>query len=135
MAKTLTDAYLMVDSTDLSNKMTDVSLAASAAVVDVSTMGNDGWTENDGGAKTWSLSASFIADDATIDDLFDKLGQPVSIEVRATADPVSATNPAYKSDKGILTEFNPVDGSFGDARKYSITVVSAGPLTKVTTAV
>lgn len=134
MALTLTNAYLKVDDIDLSGDMTDVSLTTSAETVDVSTMGGDGWRANEGGAKTWSLVASFISDDGSIDALFAKLGTKVSVEVRASADAVSEANPAYMSDGGILSEFSPIDGSMGDAKKYAITIVSAGALTMATTA-
>jgi hypothetical protein len=135
MALTLTNAYLMIDDLDLSGDMTDVSLTTSADAVDVSTMGGDGWRANEGGLKTWALSASFISDDGSIDALFAKLGTKVTVEVRASADAVSVENPAYKSDGGIISEFVPIDGSVSDAKKYSISIVSAGALTMATTAV
>jgi len=132
-SKVLTDAYLKIGDVDYSSKSVDVALSFSANTVDVSTMGTDAWGAQEAGQKSWSLSASFIADDASVDALFDSLGDIVSVEVRATTDAISATNPAYVSDKGSITAFSPLDGSFGEARKYTVEISGAGAMTKITT--
>jgi len=127
---TLTDCYISIDTTDLSGKNTNVAIHSTAGAVDVTTMGFDGWRVQEGGIKEWSMAAEFLADEATVGLLFDKLGEQVAVEVRASAtDPRGPTNPGY-SGNGILSEFTPIDGAVGDAHKVTLAIVSAGALTR-----
>lgn len=81
----------------------------------------------------WSVAIDALMDEATIGTLFAKVGTVVAVEVRASSDAVSATNPSYQGD-ALLTECGPINGGVGEANTVSLALVSAGPLSRVTTA-
>ena len=132
MAETvLTDCFISVDGVDFSGNNTNVAISESAEALDATAMG-DTTRKNIGGVKDWSLAAEFVADEATTGVLHDKVGTVVPIIVRAKSAVASASNPAYQGD-GLITEYQPISGEHGSLQKVSITVVSAGPLSRVTT--
>lgn len=127
MARVITNASVNIDGQDYSGDATKVAIAYSAAAVDQTAMG-DTTKVQVAGLKEWSMSFEFNANES----FFAKLGQTVAVKVRADSGAISATNPSYEGD-GTVTEYNVLDASIGDNHKVALTIVSAGPLTEVTT--
>jgi hypothetical protein len=132
MAIVLTDAFISIDGTEVSGKNTNVAISMSASAEDVTVMGDE-TRVHVGGIKDWSMSFEFVADEAVTGDFFDMVGTVVPVEVRASTAARSTSNPAYVGD-ALVTEYEPLSGNVGAAHKVSLTVVSHGPLQRLTTA-
>lgn len=127
----LTNAYLTVNAVDLSNRLRSLSAPESVDVVDVSSMG-DGTHDRRGGLKDHSGSAEFNQDyaagsvDATLAGL---VGSVVAIAWRAVNAAISTTNPERQSNV-LITSYEPLAGSVGDADIAKLTWQAAGPITR-----
>jgi hypothetical protein len=135
MAKfVLTDAYLSVNSVDLSNRVAQVGIDYDAAEVDTTTMGA-GSLEFLNGLKTWAFDVEFKQDfaagsvDATLWSLVG--GAAVTVEIRPTSAARSATNPGFNGS-ALVKNYKPLDGSIGDAAKASVTLKGTGALARST---
>lgn len=126
----LTDCFLEIDGTDYSGQMTNVAISTSAEAGDVTAMG-DGTRRNIGGLKDWSVAAEFNGSESVTGSFFDKLGTVVDVEVRPTYAERSETNPGYVG-KALVTEYEPLSGAVGDVHRVSLSLVSAGPLARLT---
>ena len=134
MAKfVLTDASLVINSVDLSDHVTSVTLNYEAELGDDTTMGDDTRT-NLGGLKNWSIDVEFTQNyasgkvDAT---LWGIVGASVPIVLKPTSGAVSATNPSY-SGNGVIGSYSPIGNSVGDVAMAPITIAPAGTLTRAT---
>lgn len=135
-----TDAYVSIAATgatkDLSAWVESVSLPYSAEMLDATAMG-DGTRKNQGGLKNWSCDVNFRQDfaaDAPDVSLFGLVGSAVDLVVRPVKDEVvGATNPEYKG-RGILESYQPVGNSVGELAGATVTIQSAGTLTRATEA-
>lgn len=113
----LTDAYVLVNSVDLSDHVKSVTIDYKAELQDASAMSST-TRKNMAGAKDWTITIEFHQDfaassvDAT---LFPLVGNDnFAIEVRPTSAARSATNPAYVSNSATLESYGPVSGSYGE---------------------
>ena len=134
MAKfVLTDASLVINSVDLSDHVTSVTLNYEAELGDDTTMGNDTRT-NLGGLKNWSIDVEFTQNfasgkvDAT---LWGIVGTSVAIVLKPTSGAVSTTNPSY-SGNGVIGSYSPIGNSVGDVAMAPVTIAPAGTLTRAT---
>ena len=134
MAKfVLTDASLVINSVDLSDHVTSVTLNYEAELGDDTTMGSDTRT-NLGGLKNWSIDVEFTQNyasgkvDAT---LWGIVGTSVPIVLKPTSGAVSATNPSY-SGNGVIGSYSPIGNSVGDVAMAPVTIAPAGTLTRAT---
>ena len=134
MAKfVLTDASLVINSVDLSDHVTSVTLNYEAELGDDTTMGSDTRT-NLGGLKNWSIDVEFTQNyasgkvDAT---LWGIVGTSVAIVLKPTSGAVSATNPSY-SGNGVIGSYSPIGNSVGDVAMAPVTIAPAGTLTRAT---
>jgi len=134
MAKfVLTDASLVINSVDLSDHVTSVTLNYEAELGDDTTMGDDTRT-NLGGLKNWSIDVEFTQNyasgkvDAT---LWGIVGTSVAIVLKPTSGSVSATNPSY-SGNGVIGSYSPIGNSVGDVAMAPVTIAPAGTLTRAT---
>ena len=134
MAKfVLTDASLVINSVDLSDHVTSVTLNYEAELGDDTTMGDDTRT-NLGGLKNWSIDVEFTQNyasgkvDAT---LWGIVGASVPIVLKPTSGAVSATNPSY-SGNGVIGSYSPIGNSVGDVAMAPVTIAPAGTLTRAT---
>lgn len=127
----LTDCFIEIDGTEFSGDNTSVAISMSAAAVDITAMGAD-TKVNAGGVKEWSMALEFNGDEATTGQFFDMIGETVPVQVRGTSAARSATNPGYVGD-AVITEYTPISGSHGEVNKVQLTLVSAGPLARLTT--
>ena len=134
MAKfVLTDASLVINSVDLSDHVTSVTLNYEAELGDDTTMGDDTRT-NLGGLKNWSIDVEFTQNfasgkvDAT---LWGIVGTSVAIVLKPTSGAVSTTNPSY-SGNGVIGSYSPIGNSVGDVAMAPVTIAPAGTLTRAT---
>lgn len=128
-----TDAFVTIDGVDLSDHVRSVTVNYSADMQDDTAMG-DGTRSRLGGLKDWSVDVEFNQDFASssVDDtLFPLVGTSFVVAVRPTSAARSATNPEY-SGTGILESYPPLGGAVGDLSTSSITIQSAGTLSRLT---
>lgn len=131
--KVLTDAFVELNSTDLSDHVKSVTLNYEAEMQDDTVMGDD-TRSNKGGLKNWSVDIEFVQDwaasevDAT---LFSLVGTTFTVVLRSDSATVGATNPEY-SGTGILESYPPLDNSVGELATTSVTIQPAGTLSRAT---
>jgi hypothetical protein len=125
-----TDAYLVINSVDLSDWVKSVTATFDAAVQDSTAMG-DTWTEGTPGLKSGSLAVTFNDDfaasavDVTLWPLF---GTNTTFELRPTSAAVGATNPKW-SGSVTITSLS-VGGGVGELAAKSVTWPTSGTVTR-----
>lgn len=124
-----TDAYLLINSVNLSGWTRSVTLNYEAEMLDDTVMGTSGTRSNRAGLKNWSIEAEFLQDfaagavDAT---LFPLLGAvPFPVEMRPTSAAASATNPKYTGN-AVLETYPPLSGEVGALGTVSASFRSGG---------
>lgn len=128
------NAFVSVNSQDLSDHAKTVTINYGAAQLDDAAMGD--LTEiNMAGIKVWSVSIEFDQDyaaskvDATHFSLVGAAKFP--IVVRSDAGVKSVTNPEFGGDV-ILTNYPPVGGTHGDKHRTTAEFACAGTLGRET---
>lgn len=130
----LTNAYVTVNSVDLSDHVVKVTLDTKGEPLDSTAMSSTGYRARIGGLKDWSVTVEFQQDfaaakvDAT---LFPLLGSATQVEVKAVNTTRSATNPGYIGSV-LVTEYSPVANGVGELATVSFTWPAAGALTRST---
>lgn len=134
MAKfVLNDASVTINSVDLSDHISSVTLEISADEIMTTSMGST-FNERVGGLKDGSLSIEFQSDfaasevDATLWPLF---GTVTSFVVKPTSDAVSATNPSY-SGNILINQHIPVGNAVGELATMSVAYPTSGTITRAT---
>lgn len=134
MAKfVLNDASVTINSVDLSDHVSSVTLEISADEIVTTSMGST-FNERVGGLKDGSLSIEFQSDfaasevDATLWPLF---GTVTSFVVKPTSDAVSATNPSY-SGNILINQHIPVGNAVGELATMSVAYPTSGTITRAT---
>jgi hypothetical protein len=131
----LRDAAVKINSVDLSDHVTEVEVAMTAADVDTTAMGAGGH-QRILGIRDDSFKITFLSDfastevDQTIWPLFSG-GSLFLVECWASGTTSSATNPKF-SGTAILTEYSPIAGAVGDASKTAITFPVNGVIARAT---
>jgi hypothetical protein len=132
--RVLTNAYVSLNSVNLSDHGQTVTLETSAALLDDTAFGDTAQSRA-GGLKDWTLTVNFFADEAAgsvLATLFPLIGSTMAVEVRADAGSVSATNPKY-TGTGILESLQPVAGQVGQMQMTQAVLRAAGTaLTRAT---
>jgi len=129
----LTDASVTVNSVDLSDYVTAVTLNYEKDSVEVTAMGATGHKFT-GGLQNISLDVTFNQDfaasqvAATLDAL---VGSTTTVVVKPTSAAVSATSPSYTISDSFLAATQPVNGSVGDLATMSVSF-TGGSLVKAT---
>ena len=129
----LTNAFVSINSVNLSAYVKSVSVSYKSEMQDDTAMG-DTARSRIGSLKDYSLSIEFFQDyaagavDAT---LFSIVGSVVPIEVRGSSAAASATNPKY-TGSAILETYQPVGGSVGDNLMAPVSMSGVGALTRAT---
>jgi len=126
------NAQIQIDSTDLSDFVTEVSVEDNRSEVDVSVVGNDN-TQFLAGLRDSTVTITFLQDydsgsvDSVLDPVFSNTGgKVVDVEILPDKDsPVSSTNPNYTM-QSIGTTYNPVGGSVGEAQTTQVTFRPSG---------
>ena len=131
---TLTNAYLSVNSVDLSDHVTSVTIDTGAEEIDTTAMSSGGWKSNTGGLKNWSIQVNFQQDfasskvDATIWPL---LGSTTTVVVKPVNTTVSATNPSYTGTV-LVNAYSPVANGVGELATVEVTWPGSGALARAT---
>lgn len=129
----LTNAYVALNSVNLSAFVRSVTLSYSAELQDDTAMG-DSARSRIGGLKDWSLQIEFFQDYAASApdvSLFSLVGTTFAVEVRHSAANAAATNPKY-TGTGILESYQPVGGAVGENLMAPVVVQGVGALTRGT---
>lgn len=127
------DAYVKLDSNDISAYCMSVTLNTESATQDSHTMG-DNWTEVELGLKSWTLELelkqSFTASelDSILWPYFNN-GSTIAVEVRPTSSAVGAGNPKWTGN-AVLPAYTPLQGAVGDLASTSITLTGVGAITR-----
>jgi len=128
-----TDGVLVVNSVDLSEFVTSMTLNVEVEELEDTAMG-DTWRNRLAGLKDYSLDVEFNSDfaasavDATLWSIF---GTVTEFSIKATSASTSATNPVY-SGYLLISQLTPIGGSVGDLAKVSVTWPGSGALTRST---
>jgi hypothetical protein len=129
----LTNAFVSIGGNDISDHVSSVALAYDVEAQDATAMG-DGTRINLGGLKSWSMEVEFnqdFANSAEDDVVWAMADAKVAVAciIRQDAGSVSTSNPNY-SGSGLITNYSPFGNSVGDTAKASLSIVSAGTLTR-----
>lgn len=127
------DAFVEVNSVDLSDHVAAVTLEVSADDLDDTAMG-DTYRSRISGLKDTTWSITFHNDHAASEvesTLWSALGTVVTCKVRPDSDAASATNPEY-SQSVHINGFTPVGGSVGDLAQVTVSWPGAGTLSRAT---
>ena len=129
----LNDASVVINSVDLSDHVSSVTLEISADEI-VTTAFGETFQSRTGGLKDGTLSIEFQQDfdsaevDATMFPLF---GTVTSFVVKPTSDSVSATNPSY-SGNILINQHIPVGNAVGELATMSVAYPTSGTITRAT---
>jgi hypothetical protein len=111
-----TNAYVSIDSHDLSDHVKSVTLNYEAELLDDTVMGTAGTRSNKPGLKNWSLEVEFLQDYAasSIDSiLFALVGaNAFPVAVRPVNGAIATDNPEY-SGQAVLESYPPLVGEVG----------------------
>jgi hypothetical protein len=112
-----TDAFVSINSVDLSDHVRQVTLTYEAEMLDNTAMGTSGTRSMIPGLKNWTLSVEFYQDfaggsvDATLFPLIGAAAFPILLRpVKAVV--VGVTNPNY-SGNAVLESYPPLTGEVG----------------------
>ena len=135
MAKfVMTDAYVSINSVDLSDHAESVTLNYEADAKETTSMG-DLTHINIGGLKNWSLDISFRQDTAlsNVDaTLFPLVGSTTTVAIRnSKTNSKSTTNPEF-TGTALLTSYQPIGASVGEVANAPVKFMCAGTLSRAT---
>lgn len=112
----LTDVSVTINSVDLSDHVTSVTLNHDADSVEITAMGDTAHMFT-GGLENISLTVELQADydassvDATLSPL---VGSTTTVVVLPTSAAVGATNPSFTISNALCTSYQPVSGGVGE---------------------
>ena len=134
MAKfVLTDASVTLNSVDLSDHVSSVTLEINADEIVTTAMG-DTFQSRTGGLKDGTLSIEFQQDFAASEvdaTLWPLLGSTTAFVVKPTSSAVSSTNPSY-SGNVLVTQHSPVANGVGELATMSVSFPTSGTITRAT---
>jgi len=137
MAKhVITNAWVRVNTSDLSDHVQSVEVNMTADDIDVTAMGQGG-RDRLQGIRDDQFAVTFWNDFAagSVDAVLSPLMIGASIflvEVAENGSTISATNPKF-SGSCIMTEYHPISGAVGDASQNQVTFPVKGTITRGTT--
>jgi predicted secreted protein len=130
----LKNAYVVINSVNLSNHVRSVTINYGAEMLEKTAMSANS-KQRIAGLKDWSVDIEFNQDfaaasvDATLFPLVGAAAFP--IEIRPDAGAVGPTNPKYTGN-ALLESYPPISGSVGELATVSITLQGDGDLTRAT---
>jgi hypothetical protein len=119
----LTDAYVKLDTQELSSFVRGGTINLEQELVDDTNMG-DTSKVHILGYKDGDITIQFTSDYSAATDSSRKIwsiwagGVAVAFEIRPKSDAVAATNPSYTGNC-ILTSWSPISGNVGDHAEFS----------------
>jgi hypothetical protein len=129
----LTDASVVLNSVDLSDHVSSVTLEITSDEIVTTAMG-DTFQSRTGGLKDGTLSIEFQQDFASSEvdaTLFPLLGSTTAFVVKPTSGSVSATNPSY-SGNVLVNSHSPVANGVGELATMSVSFPTSGTITRAT---
>lgn len=134
MAKfVLTDASVVLNSVNLSDHVSSVTLEITADEIVTTAMG-DTFQSRTGGLKDGTLSIEFQQDFAASEvdaTLFPLLGSTTAFVVKPTSGSVSSTNPSYAGNV-LVNSHSPVANGVGELATMSVSFPTSGTITRAT---
>jgi len=129
----LTDVDVEVNSVDLSDHVTSVTINFDVDAVEVTAM-SDTAHKFTGGLQNASATIEFQQDfdSSSVDDTINGLvGTTTTVKILPTSDAISATNPSYTLTDTFVASFQPINGSVGELSMTSVEF-QGGTLTRAT---
>jgi len=129
----LTNASVVLASTDISQYITSVSLNSTYDIVETTAFGNTAKTRVAGLADN-SVTFEFNQDYATSaieQTIYPLLGTAATVVAKPVAGTTTTINPQY-SFSAVISEWTPLNGSVGELATASVTWPISGAITKAT---
>jgi hypothetical protein len=129
----LTNASVVVASTDLSQYITSISLNTTYDIVETTAFGNTAKTRIAGLADN-SVTFEFNQDYATSaleQTIYPLLGTAATVVAKPVAGTTTTINPQY-TFSALISEWTPLNGSVGELATASVTWPISGAITKAT---
>lgn len=127
------DASITINSVDLSDHATSVSVSTDVNILDDTHFG-DSWEGKIPGMRSWSANVEFSQDFAASEvdaTLWAADATAVTCVFVPTSGSVSATNPSF-TGTAIVSYGGPLGNSVGDRATASVTLTGSGALTRAT---
>ena len=130
----LTNAYVTINSVDVSDHVASVTLNSSIDVVETTAFSSTAARTRIGGLADNSISLEFHQDyasgsiEATVYPL---LGTTTSVVVKPNGTSTSATNPSYTATV-LVSEWTPLSGAVGELATATVSWPVSGAITKAT---
>ena len=132
MAMVFKNAFVSLDTTQITAYVKSVTVNLSADAPEVTAMGDDSRAYKGGGLESWSADITFMGDFVALDAILNGAFNTTSaLSVRPTTEAIGATNPSY-GGVVILTEYPPVTGNVGDAMEINATFLGTGDCARAT---
>ena len=132
MAKfVLRDGYIQVNSVDLSDHCSSVTIESTAEEIDLTAFTTAGYREFGQGFKDATITATFFQDYAaasvhqTLQPLYDS-GGTFAVHVKATQSTTTSTNPRFSLGTARLFGYSPIAGGVGEASTMDVSFRNAG---------
>tara|TARA_R100001443_G_scaffold115992_1_gene135201 strand:+ start:10817 stop:11224 length:408 start_codon:yes stop_codon:yes gene_type:complete len=129
----LTDANLTINSVNLSDHISSVTLDITSDEVEDTAFGST-FKSRQGGLKDGTLSIEFQQDFASSEvdqTLWPLLGTTTAFVLKPTSGSVSATNPSY-SGNILVNQHQPVANGVGELATMSVSFPTSGTITRAT---
>jgi hypothetical protein len=127
----LRDAYIQINGVDLSDHASSITVETTAEEVDLTSFGDSGYREFGQGFKDATITATFFQDYAsasvhqTLQPLYDS-GGTFAVNVKASNDTTSATNPRVTLGTARMFGYSPLAGAVGEASTMDVSFRNAG---------
>lgn len=132
-ALVLTNAYVTINSVNLSDHITSITLNTTEDVIDTTAFGNTARTRV-AGLLDNSVVIEFQQDYATSNveaTIYPLVGTTTAVVVKPNGSTTGATNPSY-TFTALVSEWQPLSGAVGELATASVTWPISGTITKAT---
>ncbi len=130
-ALVLTNAYVTINSVNLSDHIASITLNTADDVIDTTAFGSTARTRVAGLGDN-SITIEFHQDYATSNveaTIYPLIGSTTAVVVKPNGATTSATNPSY-SFTALVSEWQPLNGAVGELATASVTWPVSGEITK-----
>lgn len=130
----LTNAYVTVNSVDVSDHVASVTLNSSIDVVETTAFSSTAARTRIGGLADNSITLEFHQDYASTSieaTVYPLLGTTTTVVVKPNGSTTSVTNPSYTGTV-LVSEWTPLNGAVGELATASVTWPVSGAITKAT---
>ena len=128
---TLTNAYITINSVNLSDHIASVTLTTTDDVIETTAFGSSARTRR-GGLADNSVALEFHQDYATSNveaTIYPLIGTTTAVVVKPNGATTGAQNPSY-SFSALISEWTPLNGAVGELATASVTWPIDGNITK-----